>query len=156
MSALLAIATEQQYRAHLLPDELFANSRPEVHDFQFSGFQNSVLGEFHVRFSLVTLYGHVLQISEIHWRDYKIGSDVFPVRRHFRPINKILSPGVTHFRCSVTFGRKISFLDRKWSIAGREFRFLNRMIVYVVDGAVVGRIAHDLSRSAECTEKNKY
>ena len=53
-----------EFHTHLLPNELFAQSGSEIHDFQFGCLQNAVLGELDVRFPLITLHRHVLQIPE--------------------------------------------------------------------------------------------
>ena len=58
-----------EFHTHLLPNELFAQSGSEIHDFQFGCLQNAVLGELDVRFPLITLYRHVLQIPEERERE---------------------------------------------------------------------------------------
>lgn len=52
-----------QEATYLLPDELFADARPQVHDLQLGRLEHSVRGELHVGLALmVTLHAHVAQV----------------------------------------------------------------------------------------------
>ena len=47
---------------HLFPNQLFANPRPQVHDLQLRGLEDSFWGELDVRLACISFYTHVSKI----------------------------------------------------------------------------------------------